>query len=432
MVGEGHLQLTPSAKQKAKQEREMFLSGPILFCCLFLLFHAYATSGWCGGIVGVTEIGTLSVRYLDMRGNAIGVMSSTNAFRASISLDGRWLLEVRPIPGKRDKLYGKQDVMYSSYDGVDTFYCRYTEAVFAITNGRPQVVNTLPVKDVLSRAYISRGNYPFAPQDEQRRTHVLWLVFGAGISLRTSPTNTMPIPWLAARWNLQAYGFRPEADLSPDAPYIPIAIKFVRDAALDLGSLDAEEERPDLDRKSSPYSRDDLRAQLERRKNEWPNRALAGLVRVHTRTNFSGMSLPLSFTVESYYPNGSLNRAYCGTVASVMASPASEDFRPPVEGDLSVHDSRFRLHDEKSRLDSIVYTWKGGEGTSWPATNAPRLIELQRYFLTSDLASPRRSPLLATPVLRRLWIGMFMICSLAGVFVLLRRRTACGKTRVAR
>jgi hypothetical protein len=397
--------------------------GIMLRCIVFLLvLHMGVFKGRCESESGVTENGLLEVKYFDKSGQVISLVSSTNVFRASVDRNGRWMIEVHPIAAKNSIMDGKEDVIFMSFDGVDTFYCRYSEAFFDMKNGRPQITKTLPVSNMVNRAYISTGSYPFAPFDEQRRANALWLVFGAGKYINESSIKTMPLPWLAARWNLLCYGFRTESDLLTDPPYLPRKIRFIRDAKLDLESLSAEKNRPELDQNTSAYLDDDLKEQFKDRKERWIQGSVAGLLETANITNYSGITVPLSFTIKTFYPDEKINRLYVGTITNVSDLLSSETFRPPFIANLSVHDSRFRYRDNTHRLDKIVYLWKKSDSETWPATNSQYLNELQKFHLNSELATKRRSIFSSKLIVRYAILGVFLFSSLLLLLLVLKNR----------
>ena len=100
-------------------------------------------------------------------------------FQATITDDGKWAFEVNPIHKTNDILFGKKDVKYMTFDGTDIYYCQYTEAVEGLRNGRPGIVNTRPIADQPQLAYISAGDYPFSPFDNDRQRFKFYGLFTA-------------------------------------------------------------------------------------------------------------------------------------------------------------------------------------------------------------------------------------------------------------
>ncbi len=379
------------------------------YIILLIMFQVSIFNGLCqNGIVGN---GSLEVKFYDKNGKIISLISSVNEFRFSVESNGRWIVAVKPLPKTNDVMYGKEDTILMSFDGADTYYCRYSEAFLEIKNGRPQMTKTLPVTNIFNRAYISTGNYPFAPFDEQRRANALWLVFGSGKYINDSSSKTMPLPWFAARWNLLAYGFRTDSELSATPPYLPKKIKYLRDQNLDYDTLSGEKNRPELDQNSSAYSDDDLKEQFQNRKAQWQQGDVAGLLETANITNYDGISLPLSFTIKSFYPGGKINRLYVGAITKISGMVSSETFRPPIIANLSVHDSRFRTRDNTHRLDKIIYVWKKSDGEDWPATNSAYLGRMKGLYLNSELASKNRPALMSKLIVRDIVLGLFLFSS---------------------
>jgi len=320
----------------------------------------------CGS--GVTAEGILTVIKFGGTGNPLSQWSSTNYFRVSMSSDGRYSFEVRP-------LHEQGDLIYLAFDGTDTFFARYREAVVDVNQN---IIAQIPLEQSMHPGYISSGNYPFVPYEEQKRVHILWLVYGTGNYLHNSATNTIILPWIAARWSLLAYGFRIEHTLSLNPPYLPQKLQFIRDLNFDLPTEDREMERPELDVPSNDSWIADWRNQLQDKKLYWTNGFVAGLLESGNFTNRNGVEIPLSFSLKAFWPRWSrelhrLRWQYEGMITNVVDLSSNEVFRPPISAPLRVQDSRFRFRDATRAVDGINYV----------ATNAwlPRdSIEMQRRF----------------------------------------------------
>lgn len=321
--------------------------------------------------------------------NIVAAESSSNEFSATISTDGKWAIDIHQIYKRNEPMYGKEDSIYMTFDGSDTYYCQYSEAVIGITNGRPGFIGTAPIASRSQWSYISAGNYPFAPFDTQKRTHILWLVYGAGKNIRDSKSESMPLPWMPARWNLLSYGFRLQAEISPVSPYIPTSLQFIRDSKLDFKNEQSEYDRPELDQ---PDERDGVlqwQNQLNQRTTKWRDGAVAGRLKVGTFTNVDGLSVPLSFSFETYFFTGSLRRTYTATITNITTKQIdnlyTNQFRPPILSRLSVLDSRFRFRDGSKNVNSIYYTLEDTQ--SWQPIDS---TNLQRKFKSFYAAGTRR------------------------------------------
>ena len=235
-----------------------------VICMLLDLFAATAI-GHCES--GVTANGLLSFQMFAAKNVLVRSMYSTNTFRASLSTDGRWALEVHPLYNTNDVMYKKNETIYLTFDGVDTYFAHYTEAVKGMVQGRPATIGTQPLETRGHEAYISSGSYPFAPGEQQKRVHMLWLIFGAGRYIRDSSIETMPLPWVAARWSLLSYGFRIGSVLSDDPPYVPRQLKFIRSKQLDRTDTTDEWSRSELNNplgdEEYRYGMKDLNQRLE-------------------------------------------------------------------------------------------------------------------------------------------------------------------------
>jgi len=361
--------------------------------------------------------------------NPVPNESSKNEFQATVSTDGRWFLQISPIHGINDPMYGKKDTIYMSFDGSDTYFCQYSEAVIGITNGRPGLIGTQPLSDRSQLSYISEGNYPYSPFDSQKRAHILWLVYGAGKSIHDSKQENMPLPWLAARWTPLSYGFRLESDLSPNLPYIPISLRFIRDSKLDLQDENNEYSRPEID---IPEDKEGLLRQqdeLNQRKTKWHNGANAGILKTGVFTNISEFSMPLTFTFTTFLSSGNPRRLYEATVTNVVIRQidevAQKGFQPPILANLSVLDTRFRFRDASHNVDKIYY--KIDKNESWQPKDSPELQKMNVAFIKSPSISARTRFSILSDKLKRLIIGgIFLIVTLVPVIFLLRFRPTVG------
>jgi hypothetical protein len=359
--------------ERRKALRLKFVSSSFLaFVCVILLSSASLLRSEDGASVS----GYLIVKSFSPRGQLMSQWSSTNEFRASIARDGRYAVEIRP------KYEKGEDIIYLTFDGFDTYFVHYQKS----GDDKNSVYAKTP-------AYISEGNYPFSPWEEQKRANILWLVYGAGLYIHDSMTNnTMPLPWVPARWSLLAYGYRVEHELSPNLPYIPHQLRFIRDYALDLSSEDAEMNRPELDTASGDQWVAKWKDELNTR-NSFTNGFLDADINTDDFTNRNGVEIPLFFSWRDFNPhwlNGGLRCQYNGIVTNVTDLSPSETFLPPVLGSLGVNDSRFRYRDAKRALDGINY--RVTIATSWKPRNSPQLKEQFKAGLSGIGASPRNMP----------------------------------------
>ncbi len=304
---------------------------------------------------------------------------STNEIRAVIDSNGRWALEVRPLHPVGDMLHGKTDIIYLTFDGTNNYYCQYSEAIEGIKQGQPGIIGTTAITNQAQTGYISPGSFPFSPYDIQKRTQVLWLMYGAGQYIHDERLETMPLPWLTARYRLDAYGFRLKYDLSLNLPYIPITLEFVRDSHLDLSDEQSEYTRPELDVDTIWFER--LKNDLNLRKTKWQEGATAGVLKTLAFTNLDNFRLPLASEFRLFMPNGDLLRLFELIVTNVAGSAAAETLTPPVLADVFVFDSRFRVRESSKVLDSINYHLTPGQ--SWESTNAASLQKLFHAYLNT-------------------------------------------------
>ena len=330
---------------------------------------------------GVIVKGKLDVRFYVTPGTLQGDMSSSNTFCATIGRDHKWSLEVRPIYEPGNIMYGKEDLYFLTFDGSDSYFCHYTEAVEGLVKNRPAIVSTLPIKDKDQKAYISTGSYPYAPGDAQRRTHILWLAFLSGIEMQESKTN-MPLPWIPARWNMMAYGFRWDCQMTEQFPFAPATISFVRDVHLDLANIEEEFRRPELNNANSDEWFASWKEQIAQR-NRWENGMVAGALISSDFTNRSGVNIPRKSTLAVYVPKSKTSdktrRLYSVEVDSVADLSDEKISHPPLMGKkTSVDDSRFRSTSSTHKTDEIYYNLSGAN--TWKSKDDPQLEALFRSF----------------------------------------------------
>lgn len=315
---------------------------------------------------GVTAEGFFIVTKFSGTGDPQSQWSSTNQFSVSMSPDGRYSFEVRP-------LHEQGDVIYLAFDGTDTFFARYRESIVDLNQN---IIGRKPLEQGIHPGYISSGNYPFVPYEEQKRVHILWLVYGTGKYLHDTATNTMILPWIAGRWSLLAYGFRTDYTLSLDPPYLPQKLQFIRDRSFDLPTEESEMARPELDAPSSDSWIAEWRNQLKEKKLYWTNGFVAGELESGNFTNLNGIAMPLSFSCKVFWPRWSkkLNRLrwlYEGVVTNLVDLPPDEAFRPPINAPLRVLDSRFRSR--STAIDGIICVTTN----AWPQRDSS---EMQKRF----------------------------------------------------
>jgi hypothetical protein len=319
--------------------------------------------------------------------------SSKNSFISTVAVDGKWLLAIYPVYEKGNPLYGKTNVIYMAFDGIDTFFCEYTEAVIELKDGKPTLVTTKPISERRLQSYVSPGNYPFSPLDSQRRGHVLWLVYGLGHKIHDSGVKSIPLPWYPARSTPLAFGYRMDSSFSTSAPYFPQSIAFHRDFDLDLPNEDEELQRPEMDLARSGASFANRRDDLNIRKSKWKGGDLAGSLTVESRTNIAEFTVPTAVSIKTFASFGRLRRQYQVTVTNVLVEEigtnSDEEFRPPILTKLLISDSRFRLRNAGKNVDFINY--KLEKDQKWLAVQSPELTNLFMAYAGNDNFSSRRS-----------------------------------------
>ena len=311
----------------------------------------------------------------------------TNEVRITVSRDGKWAFEAHTQHDADDPMFGKTDAEYMTFDGTDCYWARFTEADRGKKNNRPgSFLGTTPITEKGNMSYLSKGNYPACPLDDSSKKYlqVLWIAFGAGSTVHADSGKEIPLPWLSERTLLLAYGFRPEADLSDDPPYIPHRLRFVRDTNLDLPNFEAEMNREQLDRPSDSRIRL-WKEEQQTRKTYWTNGFVAGELRASNFTNWHGMTLPLAFVFDDFNPvlasPEKLRDRYACTITNVMDAPPGQSYQPAVLAKLRVIDSRIRYRDEKVQIDSTVYFLPSN---IWITANDPRLKKTFQSLLTSQ------------------------------------------------
>jgi hypothetical protein len=282
-------------------------------------------------------------------------------------------------------MYGKQDTYFLTFDGSDSYFCHYTEAVDGISNQRPAIVKTVPVQESDQTAYISAGNYPFAPGDSQKRAHILWLSLLSGMTTRESKTN-LPLPWIPARWDLMAYGFRWDCQMSDKFPFAPLKISFVRDSNLDFSDVEKEFSRPELNNANSDEWFKRWNGEIEER-NRWKDGMVIGVLDSNNFTNRNEVTIPLNSTLTVYVPKSKTldktRRMYSIEVESVADLADETAYRPLLMGKrILVDDSRFRSSSETHKTEEVYYKLKS-DG-AWKAKDDPELKALFGAFQRSS------------------------------------------------
>jgi len=330
---------------------------------MFIVFIVITLCALCVDIVHaenkIIANGILEVEQYAGHNILIPDCCSSNTFRVTVDRYGRWAIQVQPIYKESDILFGRQDTIYMTYDGCDSYSCHYTEAVQGITNGYPGIIGIKPISKRNLRAYISSGNYPFSPDDNQKRAHILWIAFCSGSYIREGHTNTMPLPWISARSSLRAYGFCINYKLASHPPHPPQSLNFIRDSRLDLGELVSELKRYELDKSINNSMRMLFQEELDFRNSTYNDGDLRASYFANSMIITNDMSLPLSFSFDVYdYHSrapGMVQRHYSGYITDIILSDSNESFRPPIYTTLTVFDSRFRDHDPSHQVDGIVY-----------------------------------------------------------------------------
>jgi len=334
---------------------------------------------------------------------------STNAVKIRLCSDDRWAFEILPVHGRGDILYGKQDQICMGYDGIDNYFVYYTEAAIAVKNGRPEVVGTKPIKSQPQTAYISPGMFPFVPYDDQKRCQALWLMYISGRYIKSSNSDTFPLPWLAVRYRLDAYGFRVKNDVFSDTLRIPKQLIFIRDEQLDLNDT-RELARPELDIDILPKQK--FQEDLALRKTNWKNAQVAGRLETTAFTNINECALPLASKFEfSTWAESVPLRRYVLQITNVSVQEVSSDsakdpFLPPVLAELFVTDSRFRLRDSNRTVSAINYQMV--EGENWLPKDSSKLNKIFKLYVnTPEFASGNKVK--NSQGMRRLFIIIFLM-----------------------
>lgn len=358
----------------------------------------------------VTAQGLLTLTTFQSDGVAIPRRSGTNRFSIIIAGDGRYLLEISP-------LHESEDTIYQSYDGNDTYFVRYREAEVDINQN---ITSRTPIEKKVNPAYVSSGNYPYAPWEYQHRPHMIWLGLASG-SFVNSLSNSMPLPWIAARWSLMSFGYRLESNLSPSPPFAPISLKFIRDESLDLKSENMEMERPELNSATSESWITKWERELKERKTTWTNGFLAGEVQGRDFVEVNGLSIPKVFTIRTFHPlwrssRGKVKSEYIGVITNLGNTKMLSGFKPPLKSLVRVEDSRFRFRDEKRSLNGINYPLTAVDGWS------PVDSEIRQQEFKADISSPEFSQRFhsKTPFRRFSVLGVLIALLIVASVVLVR------------
>jgi hypothetical protein len=235
---------------------------------------------------------------------------------------------------------------------------------------------------------------------------------------------TIPLPWIAARWNLLPYGFRLEQELTADFPYIPRRLELIRDPSLDKSDLEAEWDRPEVDKPASEAMFQVGNQDLQQRNNSEfkPGDVICRLV-TENYTNYNNLSVPLSFKIEGFLPpmksKDHVRRRYVGLVTNVADLAGDEAFQPPIMGNTMVNDSRFRYRDNSRQVDQIDYKLSATE--QWKSTNDAFLKSL----FDIELASRRAQRFIAgrTQKIKLFAVATFLIIAVAVPVLIYRRST---------
>lgn len=366
-------------------------SGGVSFAVAFGIVWVAMFSTLCKAEMVIQTSGFLDAKMFSGK-NVVQSESSRNEFTATLSMDGRWLLAVSPIREKGDPLFGTSNVIYMSFDGADTFYCEYTEAIIELKNGKPTLVATKPISERRLQSYASSGNYPFCPYDSQKRAQVLWLLYGLGQLIHESGHTNIPLPWYPARSTPLAFGYKMQCDLVTNRSFIPQKIEFHRDYSLDLTNEVAELHRAEMDAATDGISLSNRKEDLGIRKSKWANGDLAGVLVVETWTNVWGVSMPTAASVKTYASHNRLRRQYTITASNfskVDVEEVAEDrFRPPILTKLIVSDSRFRFREKGKNVDFINY--KLEQHQQWLPKNSTELTNLfMAYLGNPHFSSPK-------------------------------------------
>jgi len=338
----------------------------LLFCSTYL-FAADA----------VSLSGYFTVLTQDGLHKPLPQLCSSNEFQVLVCRDGRWAINVRSL-AKED------DISYLTFDGKDTYSVHYQNSIMGMTNGQPDIIATEPFTNHINRASISAGGYPFNVSDPQGRAQVLWLAFDAGSYLHDHPQKSMPLPWAYVRWNLAAYGFRMEYELSENAPNAIRSLKFIRSTALDLPDNE-EFDRPELDN----INRSVFEKTLEQRKKELPDGFVEGIFRGSESTNYHSMELPLAFAFKVFNPHykkDDFSRKYEGIVTNVAEADSLNFSLPPIQSELRVKDERRRYKSAAKIETEVDYRLKPAE--NWLSKDA--LASQQFEAVIHDPVSDRK------------------------------------------
>ncbi len=329
-------------------------------------------------------------------------------------------MEIRPV-------HEEGDAIHMAFDSTDTFHVRYRQAVL---DSHDDIIDIQPLTGRLLPAYISGGNYPFVHSaatypEKQKRSHILWLLCGAGNYLRQGNKEIMPLPPHSS--SISDYGYRMEHELHSLPPYIPRRLKTIRSPDLDLPD-DEEMERPELDEPSNDQQVADRKEALQKRKNIWKG-TIKDSFEASDFIETNGMAIPHSFSFRQYIAwreTGILppcQSLYRGIVTNLTSLPATTAFRPPIRGDLHVDDARFKIRNSERALNHLNYTLTAP--TNWPSVTDTNLVQLAKSLLMTKRATGKYT----TPFRRRMQV-VIILAIITGMLFLpyyLHRRAKAKK-----
>jgi hypothetical protein len=325
-------------------------------------------------------------------------------FTLDLDQSGKWLMTS----------YSTMDTngcIVSGYDGINMFVVLYTSRILKAKDST-ELTEEVPYEQARHSAVISTGEYPF---DLYPIMKFSWFALISGQSLSHARSDRMPAPWLEARTDLLAYSFSNRFKQNASWPMCLMDAEFIT-IAQSIGNVKTNLLIPN-DKASLMYRREQ-----EEKVKGLQSDVLAARYSVQHYSNFSGMIIPTTYTLDVFWPGVGVNsektnvaQRFTGTITNIEYLEEAITGRPDPIGSITVRDYRFKYSDAMNAVQELRYKITDRR---WKEIGDPTL---QRGFEIMKRNSPRFNNLLNRTT-KWIVLSVLLIVSFIPVFWLFMKK----------
>lgn len=296
---------------------------------------------------GIVEVNSRGVRY---SADVVVIISKSGNFL--FRLNNHWHHE-------------DHDIEFS-FDGEDFFYI--------IREGRTPN----------DTAFLSSGDIPINKIQDCARD-ALWYALGNVQFLKKRGDSGEIINlFRQPRGNINAYGFRYEAEIIEQEPLMARNLSIIREKSFDMLTPEEEVARIDIDSIGFARNPDRLIRQWESKRGSTDGALTTEVVWNNEVILENGITLPAEFTSTTYLgypPEDHSTWIVKGEFNSwEFRSNPGMSYRPEINSDVFVQDSRLRMKSEAGDVNELMYVISSESETGWFSKEDPFITSLFREY----------------------------------------------------